>query len=128
MKDALSRGVGGKRKEADPILTEDEAVNWENGIFGMNNAETIQNTVVFFYCCKLLLLRGQDKHHSLECNQFLLGEDNRGKFIEFTVRSTKTFNGGLAHKELHNKEIRHYCQTGDHLQVRPSLRLATSRC
>lgn len=47
MKDALSRGVGGKRKEADPILTEDEAVNWENGIFGINKAETIQNTGFF---------------------------------------------------------------------------------
>uniref|UniRef100_K1QWU1 Uncharacterized protein n=1 Tax=Magallana gigas TaxID=29159 RepID=K1QWU1_MAGGI len=83
MKDALSRGVGGKRKQADPILPEDEAVIWEKGIFGMNNAETLQNT------------------------------DNRGKFIEFTGMSTKTFKGGLAHKELHNKQIRHYCQPGD---------------
>lgn len=110
-KDALSRGVGGKRKQADPILPEDEAVIWEKGIFGMNNAETLQYTV-FFYCCKLFGLRGHDEHHSLECNQFLLGEDNRGKFIDFTGRSTKTFKGGLSHKELHNKQIRHYCQPG----------------
>eukprot|EP00105_Crassostrea_gigas_P009739 XP_011424812.1 PREDICTED: uncharacterized protein LOC105326458 [Crassostrea gigas] len=112
MKDALSRGIGGKRKQADPILPEDEAVIWEKGIFGMNNAEPLQNTV-FFYCCMLFGLKGHDEHHSLECNQFLLGEDNRGKFIEFRGRSTKTFKGGLAHKELHNKQIRHYCQPGD---------------
>lgn len=77
MKDALSRGVGGKRKQADPIHPEDEAVIWENGIFGMNNAETLQNTVCVFYSCKLFGLRGHDEHHSLECNQFLLGEDNQ---------------------------------------------------
>lgn len=58
MKDALSRGVGGKRKEADPILTEDEAVNWESGIFGMNNAETIQNTVFFFLLMQVVLVEG----------------------------------------------------------------------
>lgn len=57
---------------------------------------------MFFYCCNLFGLSGHDEHHSLECNQFLLGEDNRGKFIEFTGRSTKTFRGGLAHNELHN--------------------------
>ncbi|XP_048775370.2 zinc finger MYM-type protein 2-like [Ostrea edulis] len=111
IKDALSRGVGGKRKQADPILSEDETTIWERGVFGMNNAETFQNTV-FFYCCKFFGPRGHDEHHSLECNQFLLGEDNRGKYIEFTGRSTKTFKGGLAHKELHNKQIRHYCQPG----------------
>ncbi|XP_062620651.1 uncharacterized protein LOC134282241 [Saccostrea cucullata] len=112
MKDALSRGVGGKRKQADPILPEDEATIWEKGIFGMNNAETLQNTV-FFYSCKFFGLRGHDEHHSLQCDQFFLGEDNRGKYIEFTGRSTKTFKGGLAHKELHNKQIRHYCQPGE---------------
>lgn len=29
------------------------------------------------------------------------------------IWSTKTFKGGLAHKELHNKQIRHYFQSGD---------------
>jgi hypothetical protein len=34
------------------------------------------------------------------------------KYIEFTSRSTKTFKGGLAYKELHNKQIRQYSQPG----------------
>lgn len=58
MKDALSRGVGGKRKQADPIHPEDEAVIWENGIFGMNNAETLQNTVVFFLQLQVVWVEG----------------------------------------------------------------------
>jgi hypothetical protein len=34
MKDALSRGIGGNRKQADMILPEGEAKIWEKGVFG----------------------------------------------------------------------------------------------
>lgn len=34
-------------------------------------------------------LRGHNEFHSLECYQFVAGEDSSGKYIEFTGRSTK---------------------------------------
>lgn len=65
MKDALSRGVLGKRKQADTI----EAVIW-----GVRNILDEQrrkpSKYRYLYCCKLFGLRGHDEHHSLECNTF----------------------------------------------------------
>lgn len=53
MNDALSRGVGKKKKQADPVLP----VIWENGIFGMNNAETLQ-TSCFFLLLQVVWVEG----------------------------------------------------------------------
>lgn len=55
--------------------------------------------------------------HSFECYQFVAGEDNGGKYIEFTGRSTKNFKEGLAHWKLYNKQIRHYGQPGKSYSV-----------
>lgn len=57
-------------------------------------------------------LRGHNEFQSLECYQFVAGEDSSGKYIEFTGRSTKNFKEGLAHWKLYNKQIRHYGQPG----------------
>lgn len=62
-------------------------------------------------------LRGHNKFHSFECYQFVAGEDNGGKYIEFTGRSTKNFKEGLAHWKLYNKQIRHYGQPGKSYSV-----------
>lgn len=111
MKDGLSSGTGGKRKQADLILHEDKEKILEEDLFGLKNAKTLQCSI-FFYCCKFFGLSGHNELHSLECYEFVVAEDSHGKYIEFTGRSTKTFKGGLAHKELYNKQIRHYCQPG----------------
>lgn len=42
-------------------------------------------------------LKGHNEFQSLECYQFVAGEDSSGKYIEFTGRSTKNFKEGLAH-------------------------------
>ena len=60
--------------------------------------------------CKLFGLRGHDEHYELECDQFTVGSDHRGRFITFTGRSPKTYKGGLKDLELKNKKITHYCQ------------------
>ena len=111
MKELLAKGLGTKVKQAEAIFPEEEENIWEKGIFGAKNAETLQCTV-FFYSCKLFGLRGHDEHHDLMCDQFTVGEDCNGKFVEFTGRATKTYKGGLAQMELSNKIIRHTSQGG----------------
>ena len=111
MKELLARGVGTKVKQAEQLFPEDEENIWEKGIFGAKNAETLQCTV-FFYACKVFGLRGHDEHRDLMCDQFTIGEDTDGKYVEFVGRSTKTYKGGLAQIELANKVIRHHCQPG----------------
>lgn len=51
-------------------------------VFGMHSSKALQYTV-FFYNCKLFGLRAYDEHKSLECDQFDLGCDDRGKYIHF---------------------------------------------
>lgn len=53
-----------------------------------------RDTTVYYF---LFGLRGHNEFHSFECYQFVAGEDNGGKYIEFTGRSTKNFKEGLAH-------------------------------
>ncbi|XP_061170287.1 uncharacterized protein LOC133179582 [Saccostrea echinata] len=47
------------------------------------------------------------------CEQFKLGSDAQGKFIQFVGRQNKTYQGGLRQMQLSNKNIKHYCQPGD---------------
>ena len=111
MKDLLSNGLGTKVKQAEPILPEDECVIWEKGVFGDKSAESLQCTM-FFYACKLFGLRGHDEHRGLTCEQFVLGSDIHGKYVEFNGWSSKTYKGGLRDLELPNKRFRHYSQNG----------------
>lgn len=114
-----------KVKQAQAVLPEDEKVLWEKGVFGNSTAEALQSTV-FFYACKLFALRGHDEHHQLKCDQFAIGEDQGGKYVEFFGRSNKTYKGGLKDLEISNKNIRHYCQNGKislSLSLSPTLSL-----
>lgn len=111
MKELLSKGLGTKVRQADPILPEDEEKIWTSGVFGLHSSQALQYTV-FFYNCKIFGLRAFDEHRNLECSQFEIGQDEQGKFIRFTGRSCKTYKGGLKHLQLSNKDLKHYCQEG----------------
>lgn len=112
MKSLIELGIGCTTKQADPILPEDEAKLWDVGVFGKKNAEQLQKTI-FFYACKIFGLRGCDEHHNLECEQFTIGSDKLGKFIQFTGRKTKIYKGGLGQLNVCNKTIKHHCQSGE---------------
>ena len=107
MKELLSKGLGTKPKKADVLSEEDEDILWSSGVFGQSCVQSLQYTV-FFYSCKIFGLRGRDEHRNLECSQFELGQDSKGKFVRFMGRNTKTFSGGLAHLTISNKDIKHY--------------------
>ena len=98
-KELLSRELGTKAKQTETIFPEDEEDIWNTGIFGATISEALQCTV-FFYACQLFDLRGNDEHHDLMCDQYSLGEDTNGRYVEFTGRATKTYKGGLARLEL----------------------------
>lgn len=111
MKYLLSRGVGTEIKQAPAVLPQDEEKIWNEGVFGLASAESLQHTM-YFYCCKLFGQRAYDEHRGLERDQFEVGQDITGKYVHFIGRSNKTFKGGLAQKELKTKDIKHYCNEG----------------
>ncbi|KAK3107750.1 hypothetical protein FSP39_021374 [Pinctada imbricata] len=112
MKTLLDQGLGCTVKQADPITLEDEETLLEKNVFGMDNGDQLQRTI-FFYASKLFGLRGCDEHHDLRCEQFSIGTDGDGKWIQFVGRSTKTYKGGLGQMNVTNKNIKHHCQPGD---------------
>eukprot|EP00105_Crassostrea_gigas_P007334 XP_011421538.1 PREDICTED: uncharacterized protein KIAA1958-like [Crassostrea gigas] len=116
MKSLIDKGFRCSLKQADPILPKDEETLWQKHVFGKESAEQLQHTV-FFYACKVFGVRGYDEHHDLQCEQFTIGEDSAGRFIQFSGRATKTYKGGLGHLNVQSKNLRHHSSPGDRCLV-----------
>ncbi|XP_062572726.1 uncharacterized protein LOC134234683 [Saccostrea cucullata] len=112
MKFLTSKGYGSTVRQADPISRDQEERLWTSDVVGHESSETLLYGV-FFYNCKLFGLRGRDEHHELDISQFEVGEDDIGKFIQFVERANKTFKGGLKHRNVDHKNIKHYVTTED---------------
>ena len=67
--DKRSEGLHTKKKQAEPITADEEAMLWAAGQMGCGRAQALLNTV-YFYKCKVFGLRSYDEHHSLQCKQF----------------------------------------------------------
>ncbi|XP_062585825.1 uncharacterized protein LOC134247485 [Saccostrea cucullata] len=112
MKSLVDRGLGCEIRQADPIWPKDEEKLWQENVFGKENSEQLQHTM-FFYSCKLFGLRACDEHHKLQCEQFSIGNDIHGQFIQFVGRASKTYKGGFGQMNLQTKNLKHYCEPGD---------------
>lgn len=112
MKSLIDRGVGCEIRQADPIWPEDEEKLWQESVFGKENSEQLQHTL-FFYSCKLFGLRACDEHHKLQCEQFSIGNDVHGQFIQFHGRASKTYKGGLGQMNVQTKNLKHYSEPGN---------------
>lgn len=77
MKSLVAQGIRTTKRQADPILLEQEDILWEKEVFCSRFAKSIQNTV-FFYAYKVFGLRECDEHRKLMCKQFILNSDDRG--------------------------------------------------
>jgi hypothetical protein len=67
---------------------------------------------VFFYNCKLFAFRVCDEHRHLDASQFAIGTDPEIglKYVEFMGRASKNVQGGLKHKKVETKNIKHFEQ------------------
>ena len=104
------------KKQAEPLSSEQENELWNIGAFGMETAQAMLNTG-YFYNCKLFGLRGVDEHRQLDSDQFLIGCDQNGKYIEVSGRTSKNFAGGLRLRNVQPKLIRHHSGGGNRCLV-----------
>lgn len=107
MKQLHADGKGTTRRQAEPITPGKEEALWTSGELGDHSADALLNTV-FYYNTKLFGLRAIDEHRNLQCEQFNVGTDTRGVYVEFNGRSTKTLKGGIKQRNVEAKSIRHY--------------------
>lgn len=103
MKEAHSQGVTNKKKEREPITSEEEERMWKEGLLGAKSAKTLMNTV-YYYNGKLFGLRAGE-HRSLRLNDI---EIKSGSII-FRENSSKTFHGGIKDLKKKPRVIRHIC-------------------
>ena len=100
MTELTFEGIGTTTRQAEPISEETEQQLWDKGFLGKDTAKSLSNTM-FYYNSKLFGLRGVDEHRNLTTDQFFLGSDQSGKFIQFKGRSSKTYKG----KKIFSKQV-----------------------
>ena len=107
MRMLCSDGLGTIIHQADPIAPKKEAELYKNrSIWRFDRGSIATNCV--FYNCKLFGLRGMDDHRQLQCEQIKTGHDSKGRFVEFTGKSSKSIHGGIKQRNVTSKNIRHY--------------------
>jgi hypothetical protein len=109
MKQLTATGVGIVRKQAEPLTEDHELILWDKGLFTTETSEGFLY-LMFFYNCKLFGLRGGDEHRSLEREQFIVGEDETGKYLNFIGRSAKNLQGGLKQRSVTSKNLKIYAK------------------
>ena len=97
MKQLTASGVGTVKKLVQPLTHVQEDSLWDQGIFGLQSADSILNAV-FWYNCKCFGLRGGDKHRTLVAEQYSVDSDDCGRCLRFVGRSCKNYQGGLQHR------------------------------
>lgn len=103
-----TKGLGTKKKQAEPITEDEEAILWSSGQLGCHSARALQNTV-YFYNCKVFGLRSYDEHHGLQCKQFQKDVDEFcNVYLMYTDQGSKTNRGGLKHMKVQNKVVKQY--------------------
>lgn len=84
-----------RKKQADPILADDENLLWEKYLLGGATSKLLLN-IVFSYNCKLFGLDGKDEHRSLTRDQFSFGTRRFGYLHWFSKQNI------YAAYDLHN--------------------------
>ena len=74
------------KKQAQPLTPVQEDSLWDQGIFGLQSADS---NAVFWYNCKCFGLRGGDEHRTLVAEQYSLDSDDCGRYLRFVGRTTK---------------------------------------
>ena len=86
VRDLQSADLRGRVKQAMPISLQHENLLWDKGLLGSHSSKALFNTV-FFYNMKLFGLKTFTAHCLLLRDQFKVGEDDGGKYIQFFKRS-----------------------------------------
>ena len=108
MKRLRALGLGVKKKQAEPIIIEEEDLLWEKGFLGDANPQQLLDTMLFL-CGVHFALRSGEEHRSLQLSQFELvcPKDGRAHLI-YTENYSKNNQGGLLHRKVKPKAVTCY--------------------
>ncbi|XP_021345205.1 uncharacterized protein LOC110445118 [Mizuhopecten yessoensis] len=115
MKEKSKNNVGGPKKQALPISEEEEDVMWSKHVLGDDTPEKLINTMVYLIGLNFAL-RGGQEHRNLrrgDRSQFCVGENEQGRYLAYTEDISKNNQGGLKHRKVSNKCLKHKQKTID---------------
>ena len=105
MKRLNQKGVGSKKRQAEPISTTEEEQLWECGVLGDHCPQSLLNSV--FYLNGLsFALRSGDKHRQLRLkNSQIQVVESHGEraFLRYTEDASKNNEGGLKSRKIQPK-------------------------
>ncbi len=94
MKQLRSCGLGSKKRQAEPITINEEAILWEQGLLGSLSPQVLLDTMVFL-CGMYFALRSGQEHRDLQFNQIELIEppDDSPPYLVYTENISKNNTG-----------------------------------
>ena len=110
MKRLQGKGLGSKRKQAEPLSDEDEEKLWTSGQLGGHCPQALVDTMLFM-CGTYFALRSGQEHRALRfCpSQIeLIEEEGQRSFLRYTEDVSKNHQGGLKGRKQRPKIVTHH--------------------
>jgi hypothetical protein len=113
MKERTRNHVGGPKKQAQIITTEEESSLWECGTLGSDTPDKLLHTMLYLIGLNFAL-RGGEEHRNLRAgpsSQISVAEDEHGRHLVYREDVSKTMQGGLKHRKVEGKRVLAYANT-----------------
>ena len=110
MKRLQGKGIGSKKKQAEPLTEEEEEALWKNGLLGDHSPEALLNTMVYMIGLYFALRSGKE-HRELQFHDsqiVLVQREGERSFLEYTEVGSKNHPGGLKGRYISRKIVRHH--------------------
>ena len=116
MKRLQGKGIGSRKRQAEPLTEEEEEILWSKGVLGDHSPEALLNTIIFMNGL-YFALRSVKEHQDLRFHesQFIsiVHHDGACSFLEYTEDVSKNRPGGLKGRLIVQKVVKHYENVSD---------------
>ena len=115
MKCLQGKGIGSRKRQAEPLTEEEEETLWSKGVLGDHSPEALLNTIIFMNGLYFALRSGKE-HRDLRLNESqisLIQRNGERSFLEYVEDRSKNRPGGLKGRNIGQKVVQHYQNTSN---------------
>lgn len=110
MKRLQKKGLGSKKRQAEPLSLEEEELLWEKGLIGSTNPQALVDTMLFMNGLYFALRSGEE-HRQLRfdpCQIELVEQPGQRSYLKYTEDISKNRPGGLKGRKTKPKVVIHH--------------------
>ena len=115
MKRLQGKGVGSRKRQAEPLTEEEEEALWSKEVLGDHSPEALLNTMIFMNGLYFALRSGKE-HRDIRFHESQISlkeRDGERSFLEYVEDGSKNRPGGLKGRHIGQKVVRHYQNNSD---------------